>query len=298
MSRVLGQPTANVCHPAGIVKRVSCSSYNARAAYQREALNAGRHCTVSRRVDTLCRASSTRADEPQLVRQRSQPWNYKLGAVYQNLLPGPLLFLPSLLQPVSTIISLEGAAHGHEWVHWLLSLLPVPQVTFTWLRQDFTRHGHGAWLTHDCCIQVVMQFPVLGLVDVLYQQHIDLANGVLDAAISLVGIYFSFVLMPAMDAVLGTDLHPKSMVSLLHRLVQYLVYCDAWSIAKAWDTCLQVERKVASEDLRYRALLWTWVGLHSGLLVLCADAVHGHNMHPLACLGQLSCTLLELPVFT
>jgi len=40
-----------------------------------------------------------------------------------------------------------------------------------------------------------MQFPVLGLVDVLYQQHIDLANGVLDAAISLVGIYFSFVWM-------------------------------------------------------------------------------------------------------
>ncbi len=72
-----------------------------------------------------------------------------------------------------------------------------------------------------------MQFPVLGLVDVLYQQHIDLANGVLDAAISLVGIYFSFVLMPAMDAVLGTDLHPKSMVSLLHYLAQYLVYRDA-----------------------------------------------------------------------
>lgn len=75
-----------------------------------------------------------------------------------------------------------------------------------------------------------MQFPVLGLVDVLYQQHIDLANGVLDAAISLVGIYFSFVLMPAMDAVLGTDLHPKSMVSLLHRLAQYLSYCAASSV--------------------------------------------------------------------
>ena len=60
-----------------------------------------------------------------------------------------------------------------------------------------------------------MQFPVLGLVDVLYQQHLNLANGVLDAAISLAGIYFSFVLMPAMDAVLGTDLHPKSLVSPL-----------------------------------------------------------------------------------
>ena len=60
--------------------------------------------------------------------------------------------------------------------------------------------------------QVVMQFPVLDLVNVLYQQHLDLANGVLDAAISLVGIYFSFVLMPAMDAVLGTDLHPKTPV--------------------------------------------------------------------------------------
>ena len=64
-------------------------------------------------------------------------------------------------------------------------------------------------------MQVVMQFPVLGLVDVLYQQHIDLANGVLDTAVSLVGVYFSFVLMPAMDAVLGTDLHPKTMVSPL-----------------------------------------------------------------------------------
>ena len=64
----------------------------------------------------------------------------------------------------------------------------------------------------DWCLQVVMQFPVLSLVDVLYQQHLDLANGVLDAAISLVGIYFSFALMPAMDAVLGTDLHPKSPV--------------------------------------------------------------------------------------
>ena len=62
-------------------------------------------------------------------------------------------------------------------------------------------------------MQVVMQFPVLGLVDVLYQQHLNLANGVLDAAISLAGIYFSFVLMPAMDAVLGTDLHPKTLVS-------------------------------------------------------------------------------------
>ena len=233
MSRVLAQqPVASVCHAAGAMKHTSCSSSHARAAYQRKALKAGRHSTVTPRVGTLCRASSARADEPQLVRQRSQPWNSKLGAVYQNLLPGPLLFLPSLLQPVSTIISLEGAAHGHEWVHWLLSLLPVPQVTltFTWLRQDFAHHGQGAWPTHNCCMQVVMQFPVLSLVDVLYQQHIDLANGVLDAAISLVGIYFSFVLMPAMDAVLGTDLHPKSMVSLLHRLAQYLaclVYCDA-----------------------------------------------------------------------
>lgn len=181
----------------------------------------------------ICQASSARADDRQLIRQRSQPWNYKLGAVYQHLLPGPLLFLPSLLQPFSTVISLEGALHGHEWVHWLLSLLPVPQV--------------------------VMQFPVLGLVDVLYQQHLDLANGVLDAAISLVGIYFSFALMPAMDAVLGTDLHPKTVA----------------------------ERKVASEDMRYRALLWTWVGLHCSLLVLCSDAVHGHNMHPLACLGLM-----------
>ncbi len=147
MSRVLGQqPAANVCHAAGVTKRASCSSYHARAAYQRKALHTGRHSTITPRVGTLCRASSARADEPQLVRQRSQPWNYKLGAVYQNLLPGPLLFLPSLLQPVSTIISLEGAAHGHEWVHWLLSLLPVPQVTltFTWLRQDFAHHCQGA----------------------------------------------------------------------------------------------------------------------------------------------------------
>lgn len=144
-----------------------------------------------------------------------------------------------------------------------------------------------------------MQFPVLGLVDVLYQQHIDLANGVLDAATSLVGIYFSFVLMPAMDAVLGTDLHPKSMVSLLHCLPS--VWCTVMhrlmaTIAKAWDTCSQVERKVASEDLRYRALLWTWVGLHCGLLVLCADAVHGHNVHPLACLGQSSCPMTGAPI--
>jgi len=132
MSHVLGQqPATNACHGAGIVKRASFSSHHARAAYQRKALTAGRHPTITPRVGTLCRASSARADEPQLVRQRSQPWNYKLGAVYQNLLPGPLLFLPSLLQPVSTIISLEGAAHGHEWVHWLLSLLPVPQVTLT-----------------------------------------------------------------------------------------------------------------------------------------------------------------------
>ena len=228
MSRVLGQqPAASFCHAYGVTKRASCSWYHARAAYQKNAPHAGRHSTTTLRAGTLCRASSARADEPQLVRQRSQPWNYKLGAVYQNLLPGPLLFLPSLLQPVSTIISLEGAAHGHEWVHWLLSLLPVPQVTltFTWRNQDFAHRGQGAWPTHNCCFQVVMQFPVLGLVDVLYQQHIDLANGVLDAAISLVGIYFSFVLMPAMDAVLGTDLHPKSMVSLLHRLE----YCDASS---------------------------------------------------------------------
>ena len=76
-------------------------------------------------------ASSARAEEPSLVRQTRPSWNYKLGAVYQHLLPGPLLFLPSLLQPVSTIISLEGALHGHEWLHWLLSLLPVPQVQNT-----------------------------------------------------------------------------------------------------------------------------------------------------------------------
>ena len=81
---------------------------------------ANRHLTVF--------ASSAQADEPSLVRQARPSWNYKLGAVYQHLLPGPLLFLPSLLQPVSTIISLEGALHGHEWLHWLLSLLPVPQV--------------------------------------------------------------------------------------------------------------------------------------------------------------------------
>ena len=68
-----------------------------------------------------------------------------------------------------------------------------------------------------------MQFPVLGLVDVLYQQHLDLANGVLDAAISLVGIYFSFALMPAMDAVLGTDLHPKSPVCKLASSSDHLI---------------------------------------------------------------------------
>lgn len=129
-----------------------------------------------------------------------------------------------------------------------------------------------------------MQFPVLGLVDVLYQQHLDLANGVLDAAISLVGIYFSFALMPAMDAVLGTDLHPKTPVCKL----------ASWSGLRARNSgtsaqtsgMVQAERKAASEDIRYRALLWTWVGLHCGLLLLCADAVHGHDMHPLACLGQ------------
>lgn len=69
-----------------------------------------------------------------------------------------------------------------------------------------------------------MQFPVLGLVDVLYQQHLDLANGVLDAAISLVGIYFSFALMPAMDAVLGTDLHPKTVVGVLQQK-----FCLLWA---------------------------------------------------------------------
>ena len=76
----------------------------------------------------VCRASSTQVDKAQLLAQRSQPWNRKLGAVYQHLLPGPLLFLPSLLQPVSTLISVEGAKHGHEWVHWLLAVLPVRQV--------------------------------------------------------------------------------------------------------------------------------------------------------------------------
>lgn len=92
------------------------------------------NCSITRRprlraVRSLpVLASSARADEPSLVRQSRPSWNYKLGAVYQHFLPGPLLFLPSLLQPISTIISLEGALHGHEWVHWLLSLLPVPQV--------------------------------------------------------------------------------------------------------------------------------------------------------------------------
>ena len=56
--------------------------------------------------------------------------------------------------------------------------------------------------------------------------------------------------------------------------------------AQTSTMCVQAERKAASEDIRYRALLWTWVGLHCGMLALCADAVHEHNMHPLACLGQ------------
>ena len=57
--------------------------------------------------------------------------------------------------------------------------------------------------------------------------------------------------------------------------------------------CLQLERKVASEDMRYRCLLWIWAALHCGLLVLCADAVHGHNMHPLACIGQSPFTVVS-----
>lgn len=57
---------------------------------------------------------------------------------------------------------------------------------------------------------------------------------------------------------------------------------------------LQAERKAASEDMRYRALLWTWVGMHCGLLLFCADAVHGHDMHPLACLGQHSPAFVPL----
>lgn len=73
-----------------------------------------------------CSAHSAQADE--LSSRRSRSWNSKIGAIYQDLLPGPLLFLPSLLQPASTLISLEGAEHGHEWVHWVLSLLPVTQV--------------------------------------------------------------------------------------------------------------------------------------------------------------------------
>ena len=76
-----------------------------------------------------CSAGSAQADDqPMLQTQGSRSWNSKIGAVYQDLLPGPLLFLPSLLQPASTLISLEGAEHGHEWVHCVLSLLPVTQV--------------------------------------------------------------------------------------------------------------------------------------------------------------------------
>lgn len=89
-----------------------------------------RQHNISGRQRFACLASSAQADEqPILSGQRSpSSWNSKIGAVYQDLLPGPLLFLPSLLQPASTIISLEGAEHGHEWVHWVLSLLPVTQV--------------------------------------------------------------------------------------------------------------------------------------------------------------------------
>ena len=92
--------------------------------------NCSRQHNISGRARFACLASSAQADEqPILSGQRSPTsWNSKIGAVYQDLLPGPLLFLPSLLQPASTIISLEGAEHGHEWVHWVLSLLPVTQV--------------------------------------------------------------------------------------------------------------------------------------------------------------------------
>lgn len=133
------QPNAAVVRRSRATKHAvtSAQPLRSRIACQR----IGRPRVTASRSSLICRASSARADEPHLIRQRPQPWNYKLGAVYQHLLPGPLLFLPSLLQPISTIISLEGAAHGHEWVHWLLSLLPVPQVNRileAWLRTDST----------------------------------------------------------------------------------------------------------------------------------------------------------------
>lgn len=157
-----------------------------------------------------------------------------------------------------------------------------------------------------------MQFPVLNIVDVLYQQHLSLANGVLDAAISLFGIYFSFVLMPAMDVVLGADLRPKSKVASLCQIAHLydsysqqtadlhasrrteapalvvVLGCGMSATDDQLVCCLQPELSEAAHDKVYQRLLWSWVGAHCALLAACADAVHSHNLHPLACLGETS----------
>ena len=53
---------------------------------------------------------------------------------------------------------------------------------------------------------------------------------------------------------------------------------------------MQAEVGEAARDKVYQRLLWSWVGVHCALLAACADAVHSHNLHPLACLGKQPCT--------
>lgn len=56
---------------------------------------------------------------------------------------------------------------------------------------------------------------------------------------------------------------------------------------------MQAEVGEAACDKVYQRLLWSWVGVHCVLLAACADAVHSHNLHPLACIGGFSFRLLH-----
>ncbi|BDA50515.1 Alkane 1-monooxygenase 2 [Coccomyxa sp. Obi] len=101
-----------------------------------------------------------------------------LGRLYVALLPGPLKYSPSLLFPITAMLSTFGAVYGHKWL--LLGLQLVPQQVLAWI-------------------------PVSQFLGGLYAAHPSICNMLIDTVFSLAAALFAFVILPAGDLIIGEE---------------------------------------------------------------------------------------------
>ncbi|KAK9811874.1 hypothetical protein WJX72_011589 [[Myrmecia] bisecta] len=153
-----------------------------------------------------------------------------LGDLYVKLLPGSKQFLPTFILPALLPICMLGAAYGDQAVVSAASLLPQ---------------------------QLVAQIPMAQQLRYLYTEHTELTSAVICAALALPGALFAFVVMPALDLLLGRDLRVETPEELA----------------------------AAAQDKSYRGMLYKYTVAHWSVLIAACGLLAGQDIHPLPLLA-------------